>query len=122
MAKRDYYDVLGAQRGASADGQALAWSVETADQYLSEERTALVLGLWPDFKDQIGPVHVTVISRLKPQASETVKGPFGMAVGDDKLDLRCSGRLFRLRFAGESGPTFARLGEISVEVAHAGNR
>ncbi len=110
------------ERGASADGQALAWSVETADQYLSEERTALVLGLWPDFKDQIGPVHVTVISRLKPQASETVKGPFGMAVGDDKLDLRCSGRLFRLRFAGESGPTFARLGEISVEVAHAGNR
>lgn len=110
------------ERGASADGQAMAWSVETADQYLSEEQTGLVLGLWPDFKSQIGPVHVTVISRLKPQSVETVKGPYGMAVGDDKLDVRCSGRLFRLRFAGDSGPTFARLGEISVDVAQAGKR
>lgn len=110
------------ERGASADGQPLAWSVETADQYLSEEQSSLLLGLWPDFKDQIGPVHVTVISRLKPQAAEVVRGPFGMAVGDDKLDLRCSGRLFRLRFAGNSGPTFARLGQISVELAPTGKR
>lgn len=110
------------ERGASADGQPLAWSVETADLYLSQEQTGLLLGLWPDFKDQIGPVHVTVVSRRKPQSVETVKGPFGMAVGDDKLDLRCSGRLFRLLFTGNSGPTFARLGEISVDVAQGGKR
>lgn len=110
------------ERGHTADGQAFQWWIETADQYLAEDLTALLLGLWPDMKNQIGPVNVTVISRLKPQGDENVKGPFAMAVGEDKVDFRCSGRLFRLRFAGNSVPTFARIGQIAVNLVQAGKR
>ena len=110
------------ERGQSADGAALAWSIETADQYLSEEQTALLLGIWPDIKNQVGPINVTAISRLKPQGDENVKGPFAMAAGEDKVDFRCSGRLFRLRFEGSSVPAFARLGQIAVNLAPAGKR
>jgi hypothetical protein len=110
------------ERGHSADGGPLSWSIETADQYLSEEQTALVLGIWPDVKNQAGPIKVTVISRLKPQGDESIKGPFVMAAGEDKVDFRCSGRLFRLRFEGASLPAFARLGQIAVSIAPAGKR
>lgn len=110
------------ERGNTADGQAFEWSIETADQYIGEEQTALLLGLWPDMKNQIGPVNVTAISRLKPQGDENIKGPFAMAVGEDKVDFRCSGRLFRLRFTGGSVPTFARIGQIAVNLAAAGKR
>lgn len=110
------------ERGQSADGQPLAWSIETADQYLSEELTALLLGVWPDVKNQVGPINVTVISRLKPQGDENVKGPFAMAAGEDKVDFRCSGRLFRLLFEGASLPAFMRLGQIAVNLAPAGKR
>jgi len=110
------------ERGQSADGQPLVWSIETADQYISEEVTALLLGVWPDVKNQVGPINITAISRLKPQGDENVKGPFAMAAGQDKVDFRCSGRLFRLRFEGASLPAFARLGQIAVNVAPAGKR
>lgn len=110
------------ERGQSADGQALAWSIETADQHLGEDQTALVLSLWPDIKAQVGPVNVSIISRFKPQGDEAVRGPFAIAAGEDKVDLRCSGRLFRLRFEGSSLPSFARFGQIAVALAPAGDR
>jgi hypothetical protein len=115
-------DVYWQERGQSADGQPLDWSLETADQYIGEDQTALVLGLWPDVKAQVGPVSISVVSRFKPQGVETVSGPFAMAPGQDKVDLRCSGRLFRLRFEGRSLPSFARFGRIAVAVVPAGDR
>lgn len=110
------------ERGNSADGQPLKWHIETADQYLSEDQTALVLGIWPDVKGQVGPIGLSIFSRFKPQGDETSKGPFQMAAGEDKVDLRCSGRLFRLRFSGESMPSFARIGQVVVNLAPAGKR
>lgn len=110
------------ERGHSADGGPLTGWIETADQYLNEEQTALVLGVWPDVKNQVGPLNITVISRLKPQGDEHVKGPYAMAAGEDKVDFRCSGRLFRLRFDFGSVPAFFRLGQIAVNLAPAGKR
>lgn len=110
------------ERGQSADGRPLSWSIETADQYLNDEQTALLLGIWPDVKNQVGPILVTAISRLKPQGDENIKGPFAMATGDDKVDFRCSGRLFRLRFEGSSLPAFARLGQLAADIRPAGRR
>jgi hypothetical protein len=110
------------ERGQSADGQPLSWSIETADQYLSEEQTALVLGLWPDVKRQVGPIKVSVTSRFKPQGEETTKGPYPMVAGENKVDFRASGRLFRLKFDGASVPCFARFGQIAVDLAPAGER
>ncbi|WP_374453819.1 hypothetical protein [Phenylobacterium sp.] len=110
------------ERGQSADGQPLSGWAETADQYLSEEQTGLVRGIWPDLKSQVGPVNVSIISRFKPQGEETVKGPYPMVAGEDRVDVRASGRLFRLRFDFNSLPAAWRLGQIVVDLAPAGRR
>lgn len=110
------------ERGQSADGAALSGWLETADQYLSEDQTALVLGIWPDAKEQVGPINVSIVSRFKPQGEESTKGPYPMVAGEDKVDVRASGRLFRMRFDFNSLPAAWRLGQIVVDLARAGKR
>ena len=110
------------ERGASADGGAFSWFVETADQALGEDETAMVRGFWPDLKDQVGPVGVTIISRLKPQGEERVHGPFLMAPEQDRVDLRVTGRLFRMRLSGGSAPTACRIGRPVFDIVSAGSR
>lgn len=109
------------EKGHSADGAAITWHIETADLYLDENFTATVLGLWPDVEDQIGPITATVTSRLKPQGDERTQSA-AIGVGDDKVDLRLSGRLFRLKFAGDSAPAYARVGKPTVDFAPGGRR
>jgi hypothetical protein len=108
------------ERGRSADGASFGWFIETADSYLDPEATLLVRGLWPDFKDQAGPVRVDVTARLHPQAAEQAVATVAMAPGEAKADLLTSGRLFRLRFSGESAPTGCRIGMPTFDVVPAG--
>jgi hypothetical protein len=108
------------EKGRSADGGKFAWFIETADSYLDPDRTLLVRGLWPDFKDQIGPVTLSVKARLHPQDVERVMTARPMAPGEAKADLLASGRVFRLRFAGGSAPTGCRIGKPTFDVAPAG--
>ncbi|MBW8812519.1 MAG: hypothetical protein JF588_03750 [Caulobacterales bacterium] len=108
------------EKGRSADGSSFAWFVETADTYLDPERTLLVRGLWPDFKDQIGPVTVRLAARLHPQDSGQPPAAVAMAPGEPKADLLASGRVFRIRFSGESAPTGCRIGKPVFDVAPAG--
>ncbi|WP_304171444.1 hypothetical protein [Phenylobacterium aquaticum] len=110
------------ERGASADGAPIAWFIETADQYLSEDQTVLVRGVWPDFAHQVGPATLSVTARLKPQDPETSSSVVALSPGDDRADLRASGRLFRVRFSGESSPARWRLGRTVFDVAAAGGR
>jgi len=108
------------EKGRSADGGPFAWFIETADSYLDPARGLLVRGLWPDFRDQVGPVSVTVNARWQPQGAEQSFTAPAMAPGDAKADLLLSGRLFRARFAGASAPTAVRIGEPVFDVAPAG--
>lgn len=110
------------ERGASADGAAFSWFIETADQYLDENVTALARGLWPDIKDQVGPVAVTIIGRFQPQGEERTYGPYVMAPGDDRIDFRATGRLFRMRLSGGSAPTACRIGKPVFDTVPAGRR
>jgi hypothetical protein len=110
------------ERGRSADGDAFAWFIESADQYLDDSATLLALGMWPDIADQQGGVLLTLVSRDTPQGEGRVSGPYGMAPGQARVDFRVSGRLFRLRFSGQTAPTFARIGKPVFEVASAGRR
>lgn len=110
------------ERGQSADGAPFNWFIETADQILNEDSTVLVLGLWPDLGDQVGPVKLTLFSRLAPQAEPAASGPFALAPGQDRADFRISGRFFRVRFSGGSAPTACRLGKPVFKVAMAGSR
>jgi hypothetical protein len=108
------------EKGRSADGAAFSWFIETADSYLDPETTLLVRGLWPDFKDQVGPVTVTASGRLRPQGVETASQSVAMAPSDAKADLLLSGRLFKLRFSGASAPTGCRIGQPTFDAAPAG--
>ena len=108
--------------GHSADGQPFAWFIETADSYLDPEICLLVREIWPDFKDQQGPVTISVAARRHPQDSEQVAVAPAMAPGDAKADVLVSGRLFKVSFAGASAPTACRIGQPVFDAAPAGQR
>lgn len=107
------------EKGRSADGGPFSWFIESADSYLDPDATLLARGVWPDFRDQVGPVTVTLAGRFHPQdASQSVS--VALAVGDAKADLLATGRLFRVRFAGQSAPTGCRIGKPTFDVVPAG--
>jgi hypothetical protein len=108
------------EKGRSADGASFGWFIETADSYLDPERTLVVRGVWPDFKDQVGPVTVTLSPRLHPQDASLPSASTVVAPDDGKADLLASGRLFRIRFSGESAPTGCRIGKPTFDAAAAG--
>ena len=110
------------ERGMSDDGGPLSWFLETADQNLSIDQTTLVRGLWPDLVNQVGPVNVTVFTRLKPEGPELTSGPYPMAAGQDRVDFRTSGRLFRIRYDGNSAPASCRWGSPVFDVIQTGAR
>ena len=98
------------------------WFIETADSYLDPETCLLVREIWPDFKDQQGPVTVSLSARRHPQDVEQVVTAPAMAVGDAKADILVSGRLFKVRFAGSSAPTGCRIGQPVFDATPAGQR
>ena len=107
------------EKGRSADGGPFSWFIESSDSYLDPDSTLLARGLWPDFRDQVGPVTVSLSGRFYPQdTAQTVS--VAMAVGDAKADLLATGRLFRVKFSGSSAPTGCRIGKPTFDVAPAG--
>jgi hypothetical protein len=108
------------EKGRSADGASFAWFIETADSEPDPETALLVRGLWPDFKDQAGPVTTRVTARFRPQEEAAASATAILAPGDARADLLLSGRLFRIRFSGESAPTGCRIGTPVFDVATAG--
>ncbi len=57
------------EKGRSADGGPFGWFIESADGRLDPERAYLVRQLWPDFRDQAGPVTVSLAARFEPQVA-----------------------------------------------------
>ena len=108
------------EKGRSADGGAFSWFVETADSYLDPDATLLVRGVWPDFRDQAGPVTVTLSGRMHPQDPGGVVQAVPVTPQQTKADLLAAARLFRLRFSGASTPTGCRIGKPVFDAAPAG--
>jgi hypothetical protein len=108
------------EKGRSADGGGFGWFIESADSVLDPDRTMLVRGVWPDFKDQIGPVTVALSGRLYPQDTGATTRSVTLAPGEAKGDVLVSGRLFRTRFSGQSAPTGCRIGAPIFDAAPAG--
>jgi hypothetical protein len=108
------------ERGRSADGTAFAWFLESADMALDVERVFLIRGVWPDFKDQLGPVTVSLSARRDPQGSAAEPAIATLAPGAARADLLVSGRLVRVRIAGDSAPTGCRIGWPMLDLAPAG--
>ncbi len=110
------------EKGNSADGSAFSWFLEAADSYLDPNVVMQVRQVWPDFKDQIGPITITLTTRFYPQGDETVATGQAMGVGDDKTDLRSTGRLARVKYSGNASPTYARIGNPTFDVVPSGQR
>lgn len=109
------------ERGQSADGAVLSWFIESADQYLSEDRAILVRTFWPDALEHVGPVTLTLTSRFKPRGDETSKS-YVFGATEQKIDVRATGRLFRIRLSGSASPSAFRLGAPVFDMAPTGGR
>lgn len=118
----DYFgNVYLHERGQSADGDVLQWSMETADQYIADASQMLMLkGIWPDFESQVGPISLEIITRKYPQSDERSHGPYVLTPGRSKKDFRATGRVARIRIAGNSAPSFVRVGKPEFETEGAG--
>lgn len=110
------------ERGQTADGGAISWFIESADQMMNDQTAMLMRSLWPDFEEQVGAVNLTLTTRFKPRGDEVVKGPYTIAPGTAKVDLRANGRMVRAKFSGNAGPTAWMLGKPIFDVAATGNR
>lgn len=108
------------EKGHSADGGMFPWSIRTAGQVLDPDQRLLVKGVWPDFKDQEGPVLPIVYAREHPQGAETSFTGLPMSPDDAKADLWLSGRVLALGFSGNSAPTYMRIGRPVIEYEPAG--
>lgn len=109
------------ERGQTADGDAIDWSMETADQYIGEAQQFLMLkGIWPDFQDQVGNVNLTIFTRKYPQSTEVEHGPYVLAPDRPKKDFRATGRVARIKISANTGPTYLRVGKPEFEAQGAG--
>jgi hypothetical protein len=109
------------ERGHSADGAPLEWFIESADQFMSEDRALLARTFWPDTHEQIGPVTLTLATRFKPRGEESVK-TYVFSAQDEKVDLRAVGRMFRVKLSGSASPSAFRLGRAVIDMTPTGAR
>lgn len=111
------------EKGDSANGGPINAFVQSGDIRMSEGAAVmLVRGIWPDFDDQIGPVNLTVKTKLYPQDTYTSFGPFSLGVGDLKRDFMASGRFIAIRLESNTTPTFWRASPFNVEATSRGSR
>lgn len=111
------------ERGHSADGGSFSWHYETGDLYLDEGGRALrIKTCWPDFQDQLGPVSLTITSKMFPQGDETVHGPYAMGVSQDRVYMRVTAKIVRIKVSGAVAPTYARGGKLTFDAEVAGRR
>ena len=116
-------NVYAHESGQTADGSPLSWFLETADQYLGQdENWLMVRGIWPDFKDQQGPINVTVNVRPYAQATATTRGPYALSPGMQRRDFLASGRVASVRFEGSSSPAYVRFGKPTFDVVATGQQ
>lgn len=108
------------ERGYTANGSTRSWYIESAGANLDPDWRILVKEVWPDFKDQVGPVTVTLTSYEKPQGDGTETSSSAMSTGDLKADLFASGRIFKIKFSGSGAPARCRIGRPVFEVSRAG--
>lgn len=111
------------ERGTSANGGAISWSLESGDVYMDgSDRYMMFQSIRPDVEDQRGLANLELVSKAYPQGDETTHGPYELTVGRDKVDFRASARIVRVKFYGSAAPCRFRLGRINVEMKARGRR
>jgi len=111
------------ERGTSANGNAISWSLESGDIVVSEsDRAMMFKGIRPDIEEQRGIAFLSVVTKSFPQGDETTHGPYTLRVSEDEVHFRASGRIARLKFSGNTAPARFRLGNINMDVDQRGRR
>lgn len=110
--------------GDTGAGEAMNWSIRTADIYLDSGAQAVMAREFvPDFEDQQGDVSITFHVKQYPQSTATSYGPYTIAEGDLKKDIRFNARLVALEYSGGSASgSYMRLGKPVLDVALTGRR
>lgn len=113
------------ERGTTGDGGTLSGWLETGDFALGDPGDDLmeIRGCWPDVKDQLGTLNLTVYTRNYPQDTHVrTRGPYTLVANRSKRDFRATGRLARVRWDWNAGPVRVRLGKPTFDVVSAGQR
>lgn len=118
-AGRIYYH----EKGRSADGAALSWSLESAAHDIADgEQLTAILRVVPDFEEMVGGAAVTINTKAWPQ-SDPVERSLGTVNGTTgKLDCRLTARQIALKLSGSSAPAFWRLGAIRLDTRESGSK
>lgn len=81
-----------------------------------EDRWTRLDRIEPDFV-QSGPLTVSVITREYANSPEVIAATATFEPGTEKIDLRCQGRHFRLRFETNAGGGFYEAGSILIDTS-----
>ena len=116
-------DIFWHERGSSANGAPLTASLATGGQYMDPaQNTMLLRGLWPDFRDQVGAINLTIRTRFYPQDTPVEHGPFLIAPNANKVDFLVAGRIFDFEFTSSSSPMAWRMGKPVFDAVITGER
>jgi hypothetical protein len=110
------------EKGQLADGGKITAYIETADIQLDANNSVLCRSVWPDLAEQVGPVSITIKTRQYPQGDTTTYGPYTVAVSQDAVNFKTSGRFYRIRFSSDAAPSFWRLGRPIFDAKLRGRR
>ena len=111
-------------KGNTANGQALEWHIESADQYVEQGgRRMMLRGVRCDFEDQAGDISLSIKARGLPGGPESTHGPFTLTTATTKKDFRASGRIMRVRMSGgQASGSYMRLGRLTFDAVAMGER
>lgn len=109
------------ERGESADGGVLSWFIQSADQYISEERSAMLRRFIPDAEYQVGAVSLTIETKDRPRGAVT-SHTYTFSPEDEQVDTRDEGRVMAIKYAGSSSPAAFREGRAVLDLVPTGMR
>lgn len=111
------------ETGTDDDGSAMNEYIVSAPFMIGDgNRVVEVLSLQPDIGNQSGSVHATLLTRYYPQDSEEQRTVGEITTATTKLDVRASGRVAKVQFAGQDAGTNWNLGVVLLEMVPGGER
>ncbi len=109
------------EKGDSADGGLISWSLKTAAFDLGQgDNLFQIDGLIPDSKGQQGIMNLTFGVYLYPGSAVISDGPYMIDASTEKVDLMLTGRQADLLFEGTAAPLSERFGAPRLNVKDTG--
>lgn len=112
------------EKGNTANGGALSWSLETGSINIGDGSTLWrVKSFIPDFAGFVGGATMTAFGYKYPQSTPTTTGPYAFTSMSEKIDILSSppiGRETAFLFEGNSSPAFMRTGVLTMDIEDTG--